>query len=138
MKEYPVAIVVSKDYANLTLIKNTIFEAKQKLGDALEICQITDNYMHDDIKKFVKEQGIYHTDILRFDEHFNLDAHDSNEYKFNQPFNPKWFHVRNDSVIKYCRGIFGFVSRSVEKTDAVYLIIQKAKKEEMKNLKIFS
>ena len=140
MKKYTVGILVSPNYNDFTKIKNTIYAVKKKLGDTdeVEICQITENGMHDDIKKFVKEIGLYHTDILKFDEPFNADAHDSNEHKFGKARNPKWFYTRNTSVIDYCYGIYGFIEPTLEKNDAVYLILKKLKEVREKNFKVFS
>lgn len=118
-------------------IKNAIYKVKQNMGEEVELCQISDNYMHDDIKKFIMSLGLFYTEVLRYDEPFNLNSHDQNEWKFNKQFDGKWFHVRNGAFLKYCGGIFAFITPSLEKKDAVYQILRKAKDKNM-NLKLFS
>jgi len=130
-------VLVSADYEDMRTIKNVIYKLKTKLGDALEICQITENYKHYEIKKFVQEMGIRYTDVLRYDEQFNINSHDQNEYKFGKPFNGKFFHIRNSNFLSYSDGIVGFITHSLEKKDAVYQILKTAKQKN-KNVKIFA
>lgn len=138
MKTYVIGVLVSNDFEDMMKIKNTIYSAKNKLGvDKVEVCQITDNYRHYEVKKFIQEMGLYYTDVLRYDEQFNINSHDPNQYKFGNSFNGKYFHIRNSNFLSYCDGLFGFITRSMDKKDAVYQILKKAKDKKM-NLKLFS
>lgn len=135
--KYIVGILVSKDYSDLMQIKKVIYGAKQSIGTNLEICQINENFMHKDIKKFVLEIGLGYTDVLRYDDAYNINSHDQNAYKFNKGWNPKFFYIRNSNFIDYCNGVCGFITKSLDKNDAVYQILRKVKDKKL-NLKLFT
>lgn len=137
MRTFKIGILVSNDYSNFSNIKKVIYDAKVKLNNDVEMCQISENFMHNDIKKFIQSQGIYYTEVLRYDEPFNINSHDPNEYKFGKKFNGKFYHIRNTSFIKYCNGIFSFVTPDIKQTDTIYKIIELAKNKKI-NLKIFN
>lgn len=131
-----IGILVSPDYDNISKIKSKLGEIKAKASD-VEVCQITDNGKYDEIKKFVLNIGLKYSEVLKYDERNTMYSHDSNSFKFNRPYNPKYFHVRNSKFLSYVDGICGFIAPTLKKTDATYMILSKAKSKKM-NLKIFN
>jgi hypothetical protein len=113
-------------------IKNLIFDIKEKFDTNAEIVQILENYQYGEIKKFCLQIGIAYSEVIRSDQMFSMYSHDQNQYKFGKKSSPKWYHIRNATFLKYCNGIFGFVTKSISKEDTVFKILAEAKKKEMK------
>ena len=135
-KKYVIGVLVSQEYKDFLKIKETIFNAKKQLNGSVEICQITENNMYPQVKKFVNSIDILYTDVLRYDEEFNINSHDQNEYKFSKKYHPKYFHMRNSNFVSYCDGIFAFTTNTVNKKSAIYNILKLAVSKKI-NLKIF-
>lgn len=136
MQSTPViGILVSKDFTDLIRIKKSLYDVKKSFGTSVEICQISENFMHNDIKKFILELGLAYSEVLRYDEPYNLNSLDRNEYKFGRDWSPKFYHMRNSEFVKHCDGVYAFITDKITKKDLNYKIIMDVKKKK-KNLKI--
>lgn len=132
-----IGILVSKNYTNLREIKEAINKIKLHMGNSAEICQISDNFMKAEIKKFVLEIGLKYSECLKYDEPYNIYSVDNIEAKFGREYKSKYYHIRNSLFLKYCDGIYAFIDKKLSKTESSYKIIMDAKKKK-KNLKIIN
>ena len=112
-----IGILVSKNYTNIREIKQVINKIKTSMGKSAEICQISDNFMKTEIKKFVLNIGLKYSECLKYDEPYNIYSIDDIEAKFNREFKPKYYYIRNSLFLDYCDGIYAFVDKNISKVE---------------------
>jgi len=137
MEKFRIGILVSKDYSDLDKIRTVIYDLKKKFEEQLEIVQILENYQYSEIKKFALQIDIGYSEILRHDDKHTIYSHDPNPFKYGHKVANKWYYTRNSDFLKYCNGIFGFVTKSISKDDTVFKILAVSKKRK-KNMKVYA
>ena len=122
-----VALIGSRDYANIRRIKDTLFQLKQKFGSDLIIISGGAKYGADKFaRKYALEFGIQYKEFNPAHTTKNLYSAMSDDY-YSKPYHVSQFHHRNMLIARDCDVMIAFISEQ-ESSNGSMSAIKKAKK----------
>jgi len=122
-----VALIGSRDYANIRRIKDTLFQLKQKFGSDLIIISGGAKYGADKFaRKYALEFGIRYKEFNPAHTTKNLYSAMSDDY-YSKPYHVSQFHHRNMLIARDCDVMIAFISEQ-ESSNGSMSAIKKTKK----------
>ena len=122
-----VALIGSRDYANIRRIKDTLFQLKQKFGTELIIISGGAKYGADKYaRKYALEFGIRYREFNPAHTTKNLYSAMSDDY-YSKPYHVSQFHHRNMLIARDCDVMIAFISEQ-ESSNGSMSAIKKTKK----------
>jgi predicted Rossmann-fold nucleotide-binding protein len=122
-----VALIGSRDYANIRRMKDTLFQLKQKFHDKLVIISGGAKYGADKfVRKYALEFGIHYKEFNPAHTTKNLYSAMSDDY-YNKPYHVSQFHHRNMLIARDCDVMIAFISKDNTSNESMSAI-KKAKK----------
>jgi predicted Rossmann-fold nucleotide-binding protein len=122
-----VALIGSRDYANIRRIKDTLFQLKQKFKTDLIIISGGAKYGADKFaRKYALEFGIRYKEFNPAHTIKNLYSAMSDDY-YGKPYHVSQFHHRNMLIARDCDVMIAFISNQ-ESSNGSISAIKKAKK----------
>jgi len=122
-----VALIGSRDYANIRRIKDTLFQLKQKFGSDLIIISGGAKYGADKFaRKYALEFGIRYKEFNPAHTTKNLYSAMSDDY-YSKPYHVSQFHHRNMLIARDCNVMIAFINEQ-ESSNGSMSAIKKAKK----------
>ncbi len=122
-----VALIGSRDYANIRRIKDTLFQLKQKFGSDLIIISGGAKYGADKFaRKYALEFGIRYKEFNPAHTTKNLYSAMSDDY-YGKPYHVSQFHHRNMLIARDCDVMIAFINEQ-ESSNGSMSAIKKAKK----------
>ena len=106
-----VALIGSRDYANIRRIKDTLFQLKQKFGTELIIISGGAKYGADKYaRKYALEFGIRYREFNPAHTTKNLYSAMSDDY-YSKPYHVSQFHHRNMLIARDCNVMIAFIGK---------------------------
>ena len=122
-----VALIGSRDYANIRRIKDTLFQLKQKFKTDLIVISGGAKYGADKFaRKYALEFGIRYKEFNPAHTTKNLYSAMSDDY-YSKPYHVSQFHHRNMLIARDCDVMIAFISEQ-ESSNGSMSAIKKAKK----------
>jgi predicted Rossmann-fold nucleotide-binding protein len=122
-----VALIGSRDYANIRRIKDTLFQLKQKFKTDLIVISGGAKYGADKFaRKYALEFGIRYKEFNPAHTTKNLYSAMSDDY-YGKPYHVSQFHHRNMLIARDCDVMIAFISEQ-ESSNGSMSAIKKAKK----------
>jgi len=122
-----VALIGSRDYANIRKIKDTLFQLKQRFGDDLIIISGGAQYGADKYaRKYTLEFGIRYKEFNPAHTIKNLYSAMSADY-YSKPYHVSQFHHRNMLIARDCNVMMAFIAKD-DISNGSISAIKKAKK----------
>ncbi len=122
-----VALIGSRDYANIRRIKDTLFQLKQKFGTELIVISGGAKYGADKYaRKYALEFGIQYKEFNPAHTTKNLYSAMSDDY-YNKPYHVSQFHHRNMLIARDCDVMIAFIGNN-DISNGSMSAIKKAKK----------
>ena len=122
-----VALIGSRDYANIRRIKDTLFQLKQKFGSDLIIISGGAKHGADKFaRKYALEFGIRYKEFNPAHTIKNLYSAMSDDY-YSKPYHVSQFHHRNMLIARDCDVMIAFIGAR-ESSNGSMSAIKKAKK----------
>ena len=122
-----VALIGSRDYANIRRIKDTLFQLKQKFKTDLIVISGGAKYGADKFaRKYALEFGIRYKEFNPAHTTKNLYSAMSEDY-YSKPYHVSQFHHRNMLIARDCDVMIAFISEQ-ESSNGSMSAIKKAKK----------
>jgi len=122
-----VALIGSRDYANIRRIKDTLFQLKQKFQNDLIVISGGAKYGADKYaRKYALEFGIRYKEFNPAHTTKNLYSAMSNDY-YSKPYHVSQFHHRNMLIARDCDVMIAFIEKDSLSTGSMSAI-KKAKK----------
>ena len=122
-----VALIGSRDYANIRRIKDTLFQLKQKFGTELIIISGGAKYGADKYaRKYALEFGIRYREFNPAHTTKNLYSAMSDDY-YSKPYHVSQFHHRNMLIARDCNVMIAFIGND-DTSNGSMSAIKKAKK----------
>ena len=122
-----VALIGSRDYANIRRIKDTLFQLKQKFNTDLIVISGGAKYGADKFaRKYALEFGIRYKEFNPAHTTKNLYSAMSDDY-YSKPYHVSQFHHRNMLIARDCDVMIAFISEQ-ESSNGSMSAIKKAKK----------
>ena len=122
-----VAIIGSRDYANIRRIKDTLFQLKQKFQTNLIIVSGGAKYGADKYaRKYALEFGIQYKEFNPAHTTKNLYSAMSDDY-YSKPYHVSQFHHRNMLIARDCDVMIAFIGHN-DTSNGSMSAIKKAKK----------
>ena len=122
-----VALIGSRDYANIRRIKDTLFQLKQRFGQDLIIISGGAKYGADKYaRKYALEFGIQYKEFNPAHTTKNLYSAMSDDY-YNKPYHVSQFHHRNMLIARDCDVMMAFIGNN-DVSNGSMSAIKKAKK----------
>ena len=104
-----VALIGSRDYANVRRIKDTLFQLKQRFADNLIVISGGAKYGADKYaRKYALEFGIQYKEFNPAHTTKNLYSAMSDDY-YGKPYHVSQFHHRNMLIAKACDVMMAFI-----------------------------
>ena len=122
-----VALIGSRDYANIRRIKDTLFQLKQKFKTDLIVISGGAKYGADKFaRKYALEFGIRYKEFNPAHTIKNLYSAMSDDY-YSKPYHVSQFHHRNMLIARDCDVMIAFISEQ-ESSNGSMSAIKKTKK----------
>jgi predicted Rossmann-fold nucleotide-binding protein len=122
-----VALIGSRDYANVRRIKDTLFQLKQRFGQDLIIISGGAKYGADKYaRKYALEFGIHYKEFNPAHTTKNLYSAMSDDY-YGKPYHVSQFHHRNMLIARDCDVMMAFIGND-DTSNGSISAIKKAKK----------
>ena len=122
-----VALIGSRDYANIRRIKDTLFQLKQKFGTELIVISGGAKYGADKYaRKYALEFGIQYKEFNPAHTIKNLYSAMSDDY-YSKPYHVSQFHHRNMLIARDCDVMIAFIGNN-DISNGSMSAIKKAKK----------
>lgn len=122
-----VALIGSRDYANIRRIKDTLFQLKQKFRDELIVISGGAKYGADKFaRKYALEFGIRYKEFNPAHTTKNLYSAMSDDY-YGKPYHVSQFHHRNMLIARDCDVMIAFIGND-DTSNGSMSAIKKAKK----------
>ena len=122
-----VALIGSRDYANVRRIKDTLFQLKQRFADDLIVISGGAKYGADKYaRKYALEFGIRYKEFNPAHTTKNLYSAMSDDY-YNKPYHVSQFHHRNMLIARDCDVMIAFIGDN-DTSNGSMSAIKKAKK----------
>ena len=122
-----VALIGSRDYANIRRIKDTLFQLKQRFGSNLIVISGGAKYGADKYaRKYALEFGIQYKEFNPAHTTKNLYSAMSDDY-YNKPYHVSQFHHRNMLIARDCDVMIAFIGDN-DISNGSMSAIKKAKK----------
>ena len=122
-----VALIGSRDYANVRRIKDTLFQLKQRFADDLIVISGGAKYGADKYaRKYALEFGIQYKEFNPAHTTKNLYSAMSDDY-YNKPYHVSQFHHRNMLIARDCDVMIAFIGDN-DISNGSMSAIKKAKK----------
>jgi len=122
-----VALIGSRDYANIRRIKDTLFQLKQKFKTDLIVISGGAKYGADKFaRKYALEFGIRYKEFNPAHTTKNLYSAMSDDY-YGKPYHVSQFHHRNMLIARDCDVMIAFISEQ-ESSNGSMSALKKAKK----------
>tara|TARA_A100001515_G_scaffold101696_1_gene82375 strand:+ start:557 stop:958 length:402 start_codon:yes stop_codon:yes gene_type:complete len=122
-----VALIGSRDYANVRRIKDTLFQLKQRFADDLIVISGGAKYGADKYaRKYALEFGIRYKEFNPAHTTKNLYSAMSDDY-YGKPYHVSQFHHRNMLIARDCDVMIAFIGDN-DVSNGSMSAIKKAKK----------
>ena len=122
-----VALIGSRDYANIRRIKDTLFQLKQRFGNNLIVISGGAKYGADKYaRKYALEFGIQYKEFNPAHTTKNLYSAMSDDY-YGKPYHVSQFHHRNMLIARDCDVMIAFIGDN-DISNGSMSAIKKAKK----------
>ena len=122
-----VAIIGSRDYANVRKIKDTLTQLKRRFGDELIIVSGGAQYGADKFaRKYALEFGLRYKEFNPAHTTKNLYSAMSDTY-YNRPYHVSQFHHRNMLIARDCDVMMAFIHNRDESKGSISAIKQAKK-----------
>ena len=122
-----VALIGSRDYANIRRIKDTLFQLKQRFGSNLIVISGGAKYGADKYaRKYALEFGIQYKEFNPAHTTKNLYSAMSDDY-YGKPYHVSQFHHRNMLIARDCDVMIAFIGNN-DTSNGSMSAIKKAKK----------
>mgnify|MGYP003126228638 FL=1 len=122
-----VALIGSRDYANVRRIKDTLFQLKQRFADDLIVISGGAKYGADKYaRKYALEFGIRYKEFNPAHTTKNLYSAMSDDY-YGKPYHVSQFHHRNMLIARDCDVMIAFIGDN-DISNGSMSAIKKAKK----------
>ena len=122
-----VALIGSRDYANIRRIKDTLFQLKQRFGSNLIVISGGAKYGADKYaRKYALEFGIQYKEFNPAHTTKNLYSAMSDDY-YGKPYHVSQFHHRNMLIARDCDVMIAFIGDN-DISNGSMSAIKKAKK----------
>ena len=122
-----VALIGSRDYANVRRIKDTLFQLKQRFANDLIVISGGAKYGADKYaRKYALEFGIQYKEFNPAHTTKNLYSAMSDDY-YNKPYHVSQFHHRNMLIARDCDVMIAFIGDN-DISNGSMSAIKKAKK----------
>ena len=122
-----VALIGSRDYANVRRIKDTLFQLKQRFGANLIVISGGAKYGADKYaRKYALEFGIQYKEFNPAHTTKNLYSAMSDDY-YSKPYHVSQFHHRNMLIARDCDVMIAFIGNN-DISNGSMSAIKKAKK----------
>ena len=122
-----VALIGSRDYANVRRIKDTLFQLKQRFADDLIVISGGAKYGADKYaRKYALEFGIRYKEFNPAHTTKNLYSAMSEDY-YEKPYHVSQFHHRNMLIARDCDVMMAFIANGADSGGSMSAI-KRAKK----------
>ena len=122
-----IALIGSRDYANIRRIKDTLFQLKQKFGTDLVVISGGAKYGADKYaRKYALEFGIQYKEFNPAHTTKNLYSAMSDDY-YEKPYHVSQFHHRNMLIARDCDVMMAFIANGADSGGSMSAI-KRAKK----------